>query len=131
MQQETSMGVINLDPLIVSLEEALSICHQRRRARAVFRTEQEHYRPLQGWRQLLGTDFHLPSLQASIVPPGRGTHVTTCCWTFPSLELVQPSSPRGRWISITAFKSCCWLLLTTISVIKVPMKTVNRTQIAN
>lgn len=47
VQQETSMGIINLDPLIGSLEEAFSICPQRGKARdAPRRLEQDDYQPL-------------------------------------------------------------------------------------
>lgn len=109
VQQETSVGIVNLDPLIGSLEEAFSICLQRGRARAApRRLEQDDYRPLRGWHQLACNDFHLPSLRAASWM--RDTHHNMSL--APSLSCAcSAQQPQGRM----NFHYCFQVVLVVIA----------------
>lgn len=92
VQQETSTGIVDLDPLTGSLEEAFSICLQRGRARATSRRlEQDDYWSLQGWQQLPCNELHLPSPRGASWT--RDTHHNMSLAPFPLPSLLSPAAP--------------------------------------
>lgn len=92
VQQETSTGIVNLDPLIGSLEEALSICLQRGGAGAApRRLEQDDDHPPRCWHQLFCDDFYLPLLRA--VSWTRDTRHNIVPGPFPLPCLLGPAAP--------------------------------------
>lgn len=110
VQQET---FINLEPLIGSLEGAFSICLRRRRARVTLRRLEQH-----------GMSSIFPL--CNLLDQG---HSHTLLLAL--LSWLSPAAPgEDEFLSLLS-SQCCWLLLTPVSAIKVPRKTLKRTQIAN